>query len=731
MKYRFENAECAQIELVAGVERRVVPSPCRNELLPTNTHIFLASFFLDSASCSLFPHGMFVKVRVLKSFSGQPIVDVSLRPSRIEGDLDEEESPQVGETVKGYVITTNKKGCFVRVARHIQGRVILKELCDGFLPQPTTSFPSGRLVAGKIKAVREVAKKQKKAQNLERLEVDLDMRESVLLGDQNKLKFDDVQLQSKYKGTVTRVESFGVFVRLEHSDVSGLVHKSECSDDYVKDLAKMYDPGDLVKVIVIKKDSNDRRLGFSMKPSHFADDEDSDDLASNGESSKESDIEDLMEVDKDEDDDVISESEDSDDEQTNDDHMEDGPKVEINSSLSSRKKTSRVSDHGGSKSLHAASGGPKNAEKKASKALDNMDTDVGFDWDAGATSSKGKKENDEESSDDDNSDSESSVDSDIAQTKSPHKSRKKQAQRRQEEREIARRETALADGTADETPQTAADFDRLLAGNPNSSEIWIRYMAFYLSLADIRSARSVAERAFERIEFRQEEEKLNVWTALLNLENKFGSPESLQATVEKACMQNNPKYVYLRLCEILEKEVEITSTPESLSKADTMFARMCQKFKTKKKVWLAHVKYLLKLARHDEAHELLKRALMSLASYKHAETMSKFAQLEFEFGSPERARTVFDGILSKYPKRLDLFFVYLDKEVKYGTIEVAREALEKKINPPDGKEIRLSDKQMKSLFKKWYRIEEEKGDENTRNHVKETARAYVERSSMK
>jgi len=46
--------------------------------------------------------------------------------------------------------------------------------------------------------------------------------------------------------------------------------------------------------------------------------------------------------------------------------------------------------------------------------------------------------------------------------------------------------------------------------------------------------------------------------------------------------------------------------------------------------------------------------------------------------------------------------------------------LEKKVD-----ERKLSDRQMKSLFKKWYRIEEEHGTEETQEYVKESARAYV------
>jgi hypothetical protein len=35
--------------------------------------------------------------------------------------------------------------------------------------------------------------------------------------------------------------------------------------------------------------------------------------------------------------------------------------------------------------------------------------------------------------------------------------------------------------------------------------------------------------------------KLNVWTALLTLELKFGTDASLQDTVDRACQHNNPK----------------------------------------------------------------------------------------------------------------------------------------------------------------------------------------------
>ncbi len=232
--------------------------------------------------------------------------------------------------------------------------------------------------------------------------------------------------------------------------------------------------------------------------------------------------------------------------------------------------------------------------------------------------------------------------------------------------------------------------------------------------------------------------QLNVWTALLTLELKYGSDKSLYETVDKACQQNNPKHVYLRICELLDKEVDAaasaigsTDLETASNRADEMFKKMCKKFKSKKSVWLAHFRYLLKSSRHEEAHALLKRSLQSLASHKHVEVMCKYAQMEFELGSPERGRTIFNALLEKYPKRMDLLFVNIDKEVKNGDIAKARALFESVVNPVSSTDhkFKFSSKQMKSLFKKWYRMEEEHGNEKTQDHVKEEARAFVSKSN--
>lgn len=52
---------------------------------------------------------------------------------------------------------------------------------------------------------------------------------------------------------------------------------------------------------------------------------------------------------------------------------------------------------------------------------------------------------------------------------------------------------------------------------------------------------------------REEQEKLNVWVALLNLENMYGSQESLTKVFERAVQYNEPLKVFLHLADIYTK----------------------------------------------------------------------------------------------------------------------------------------------------------------------------------
>ncbi len=74
-----------------------------------------------------------------------------------------------------------------------------------------------------------------------------------------------------------------------------------------------------------------------------------------------------------------------------------------------------------------------------------------------------------------------------------------------------------------------------------------------IALTEFDKARLVAEKALKTISFREEKEKLNVWVAWMNLENSYGTEETLRKVFNDATAFNEPKEVYMRLAEIYEK----------------------------------------------------------------------------------------------------------------------------------------------------------------------------------
>jgi rRNA biogenesis protein RRP5 len=63
---------------------------------------------------------------------------------------------------------------------------------------------------------------------------------------------------------------------------------------------------------------------------------------------------------------------------------------------------------------------------------------------------------------------------------------------------------------------------------------------------------------------------------------------------------------------------------------------------------------------------------MLIVPFADVKTISKFAQLEFKLGDAERGRTIFEGIMDSYPKRLDLWMVYIDMEAREGAAGATR-----------------------------------------------------------
>ena len=66
------------------------------------------------------------------------------------------------------------------------------------------------------------------------------------------------------EGLVTGIEKYGIFVSLDEY-YSGLIHISEISDGYVKDINNVVNIGETIKVRVLESDDEDFHVKLSIK----------------------------------------------------------------------------------------------------------------------------------------------------------------------------------------------------------------------------------------------------------------------------------------------------------------------------------------------------------------------------------------------------------------------------------------------------------------------------------
>ena len=74
----------------------------------------------------------------------------------------------------------------------------------------------------------------------------------------------DYKIGDIVTGKVTGIEDYGIFLLVD-DDVTGLIHISEISDGFVRNVADYAELGEMVKAEVIEYDQANRRLKLSIK----------------------------------------------------------------------------------------------------------------------------------------------------------------------------------------------------------------------------------------------------------------------------------------------------------------------------------------------------------------------------------------------------------------------------------------------------------------------------------
>jgi rRNA biogenesis protein RRP5 len=449
-----------------------------------------------------------VKAVVVAVDLTRPIIALSMKDSDIES-YKAPEAPKFGEIVHGFVKTISEKGCFVDLTRDHYARIKICDLSDAFIKDWKTAFPPGKLVQGKITKVDD-----------ERKQYEMSLKNSVMDPLLKKLEFSDLKAGMKVSGSVRKIEKFGIFILLDGSSISGLCHISEVADTPVTNIERIYSIGDAVQTYILKTDPAKQRVSLSLKASLFENDEGEDNESEDSDAESEA-VEDVEMVDAENDSDAKDDSE--------------AEGMSGDETLAVEGSDSEVEDEEASVIFEdeAAEGTQK---KNLHSALTSAPLDVSFSWDASADQFLSPVE-DNESSDEE------------VEKKQKTKRQKKQEKEQEEER-INKLELAV---NSTDAPESAEDFEKKLLEEPNNSFVWIKYMAYLAGMAETEKARQLAERALSMISFREEQEKLNVWVAYLNLENTFGKTETLTAVFDRACQFNESKKVHIQLAHIYEK----------------------------------------------------------------------------------------------------------------------------------------------------------------------------------
>jgi rRNA biogenesis protein RRP5 len=626
-----------------------------NENVAGPIHVEQLADDYDKAQPSNFKVGEILRVCILDMDVPNKRIILSARPSKVLSSSLPVKDPQfnsiselkVHQVVRGFVQKVTDKGIFVRLGPRLQAFVKISELSDSFVKDWKSAFQVDQLVTGKIIAANP------KLRNPQ-----MSLKKSVVEGTYvERLEFSDVKVGQIVTAKVRRVQDYGVFLVVDDSNnVSGLCHKSEMADSKVEDVKALYKEGDAVKAKVLKVDPEKRKISFGLKYSQIQ--------------GEDSEVE--GEEDSDEDDAVAGADESDVSEMDVDDED-----VEM------RSVKGDESDEDGVSVVDKDDDEEEETETPAKSNITGLSTS-GFDW-TGTTLDF----------DDRKAASDSSSDEETTKKKKKHK-----------------KATIKEDRTGDLDafgPQSVADYERLLLGKPNSAELWVRYMVFQRELNEIEKARQIARRALATMNPREEKARLDVWTALLHLENDFSSNEVLEDTFKEACQNNDAR-------EMHERMIKIYISSGKLDKADTLYTSMTKtkSFTPDPHLWLSYATFLLTTLSPpspSRARALLPRATQSVPSHQHRYLTSKFAALEYKSpnGDPERGRTIFEGLVDLYPNKGDLWDVYLSLEIAHGggQKELVRGLFERMVKV--GGKGGVKRKRGEKLFQKWRAWEESVG----------------------
>jgi rRNA biogenesis protein RRP5 len=340
--------------------------------------------------------------------------------------------------------------------------------------------------------------------------------------------------------------------------------------------------------------------------------------------------------------------------------------------------------------------------------------DVGFDWDdddgAEVVTARGRGADKKRGRDD--------ADGTGATEKRSSKKKASAAAEAERERALMAAEARVAAPAADS--MTVNDHERAVTTTPREAQPWFDYMLYHADADDVHKARAVLERALRAIPTDETLEREIIWLAYVNLEVSMGTKETLVDVATRGAKRHGHLKVWSRVAAAIFEQHSDASRA-----ADIMLERVLSRPDGRQSVdaWVNVVQYLMTAKRASEVRETSRRASQSLSGSDMQLFTTRIASLEFRSGQAERGRSMFEQLVKQLPRRGDIWNVYIDCEMAHGDPVRAADLLNR------ATDCRLKERTMKTLFKKWVKLERERDGDIERVTAK--AKAWIEKQAKK
>ena len=279
-----------------------------------------------------------------------------------------------------------------------------------------------------------------------------------------------------------------------------------------------------------------------------------------------------------------------------------------------------------------------------------------------------------------------------------NKKRKKSSKKENDnlKKELKIREIEKAN--ENESIKNAQYYEKIILQDHDNSIHWIEYASYILDTLNLESARQIFERALKVIDIAKGDQKLNIWVAYLNLENIYGNEKSFQKILDRAKEVCDKKKLYNHL-------IQIYMNSNKISEANDIYKNLTKDYFNDYEIWKKYIEFLFEVENKEDTispKDGLNKSMQVLDKKSHLDIMCWYAQLLYKYNKFEEARNMFDNIVKNFPKRKDIWFIYIDKEIKFGkNLDKVRQIFDKMF------EIKFKVNDLKSIMKKFLEFEKE------------------------